>query len=221
MTPLKITCALRNGFAANDPWSPSIDGILGYFLRREQLGEERFAVTSIDSSSMTPVDDLPLAKIEWNGDWWYRCSSPVYASQAEFLRYYHRRFDAAAAVVYLQPQRAKLETRCGPFKNYRLSARVIVTPEVVWYAVGDQAEVERLLRRCSAIGGKIGAGFGRVKAWRVEKADSAAMTMQRPVPAGYAREHGIDGIEMAWSYRPPGRIAINQGICVMPATQLC
>lgn len=219
MTPLRITATLRNGFASSDPWSPAIDGILAYWHVREQLGEEQFALTSVDSSAMEPVTDLPLAKTEWQGEWWYQCSSPIYATRAEFLRYYHRRFDIGAAQQYLQPQRGRVETKAGPFKAYRLSARVIVTPEVQWYAVGDSEEVRRLLRRCSAIGAKVGQGFGRVQAWTVEtlrELPPYGGASDRPIPAEYARQIGAEGPMLLWGLRPPGRIRENLCVCVMP-----
>lgn len=216
-TPLRVTAHLANGFASNDPWSPGLDAILAYWAMRERLGEEDFAAGSIDSGAMQPVEGLPLA-VEKHGDWWwYQCSAPIYETAAEFSRYFHRRFDSQMAERYLQPKKGRVDTKCGPFKAYRLSARVTVCDRVEWHCIGDAAEIGRLLRRCSAIGYKTGAGHGRVLRWEVGPGGEADLArFHRPLPVDFAQAHGIEGPQLQWSIRPPGRITINQALCVMP-----
>jgi CRISPR type IV-associated protein Csf3 len=220
MIPLRVTAYLANGFASNDPWSPSLDGILAFWYLRENLGAEAFSATSVDSSQMAPVTGLPLAVKRFGDQWWYQCTSPRYESRAEFLRYFHRRFDAEHAARYLPPHRARIPTKAGPFKAYRLTTRVIVCDLIEWDAVGDIAEVRRLLARCSAVGHKIGHGNGRVLRWDVAPVDADAdqwpVLAQRPLPVEYAARAGIEGPEMLWGLRPPVRITQNQAVCVMP-----
>lgn len=216
MIPLIITARLRNGFAASDPWSPALDGILGYWMMRERLGEAQFTADAAGQASLQTVTDLPLARIEHDGLWWWACSSPIYAEAAQALRYYHRRFDAQAAERHAQ-LRGRVQTKAGPYKAARLSQIVHVCPAVTWHAVGDADEVRRLLSRCSAIGAKIGAGFGAVAEWTVDAGGDGVLAMRhRPVPADYAEAHTIDGQRMWWGLRPPVRLAENQALCVMP-----
>lgn len=220
MTPMRVIARLANGFASNDPWSPSLDGILAFWHMREKLGAEAFSATSADSSQMAPIIGLPLAVKRFGDQWWYQCASPRYEARAEFLRYFHRRFDVDEAARHLQPQRGRVSTKAGPFKTYRLTARIIVCDRIEWDAVGDATEVRRLLRRCSAVGQKIGQGNGRVLRWDVLPVDAAADQWpaidKRPLPVEYAASLGIDGPEMLWGLRPPGRLVQNQVICVMP-----
>lgn len=220
MQCLTITAELYNGFASSDPWSPSLDGILAYWHLREKFGDVEFAAQSVDSSQMRPVDDLPLAKTEWNGLWWYQCSSPIYETRAEFFKHFHRRFDSFNAERYMQPKKGRIEVQCGPYKNARLTTRQIVTSEVAWHAVGDLDEVERLVQQCPSIGHKTGSGNGRVKRWRVESGELAgeySAQWHRPLPLDYARENGVvEDVIMDWGIRPPGRIRENQQLCVMP-----
>lgn len=215
--PVIVTAHLANGFAHNDPWSPSIDGVLGYWALREKLGDEQFACQQIDSSAMRPVEGLPLG-VERHGDWWwYQASAPIYQGRTEFLRYFHRRFDMQHAERYMKPKKGRVDIKCGPFKVYRLSAKITVCDRVEWHCIGDLGEIERLLRRCSAIGYKIGAGNGWVLHWEVRAGGDPNLARYfRPLPVEFADLHGIGGIRLEWGIRPPVRIRENQTLCIMP-----
>jgi len=217
MTPLAITTHLYSGFVAHDPWSPTIDGILAYWHMREKLGPEQFSINQGHSYAMKPVDDLPL-QIERDGDWWwYACSSPIYTAVARAQRHIHRRFDQANAEKYLPEGQRKIVTKAGAYKNSRLTLPHIITDRVTWHAIGDHVEIERLLRNCHHIGGKIGAGFGRVRRWEITAGgDETLACTHRPLPASVAERLGIEGDPMWWGLRPPARIEANCTDCVMP-----
>ena len=217
MEPLIVTARLRNGFAASDPWSPSLDAILGYWLLRESMGEAAFIASAVDAAAQQAVVGLPLERIEYGEWWWYACSSPIYAEAAQTQRYYHRRFDALHAERHAVITRKRVETKAGPYKSVRLSEIIHTCPAVVWHVVGDGAEIQRLLHRCSAIGAKIAAGFGAVAQWTVEQdGDVSLANHYRPLAVDYATAHSVEGMEMWWGLRPPGRLSSNQTICVMP-----
>ncbi len=226
MQALVITAHLRNGFVSSDPWSPSIDAILGYWQLREEMGEEAFTLAASSLGTLQPVENLPLAKTHYLSDlgaeplWWFQCSSPVFQQAAESLRHYHRRFDALQAEHYMLPQKGRMEVSAGPYKNFRNSYLLHVTPAVRWYAVGDKCEVQHLLNRCTHIGALTGAGNGAVARWEVvESADPETVTMarlHRPLPETYATQNEVTGSRMIWGYRPPGRLVGNQTLCIMP-----
>lgn len=216
METLIVTARLRNGFAASDPWSPSIDGILAYWMLREQLGEAAFTAGAADPGSLHPVEGLPLERIEHQGLWWYACSSPIYDEVAQSLRYYHRRFDARAAERYADVGR-RVDVKSGPYKSSRLSQVVHTCAAVQWHVMGDADRIRHLLRRCAAIGAKINTGFGAVAEWTVSPGGEAEIARRRrPLPADYASQHGIEGPVMRWAIRPPSRLRGNQTECVMP-----
>ncbi|MDF1578605.1 MAG: hypothetical protein P1P81_09220, partial [Desulfobulbales bacterium] len=189
--PLKITAKLLNGFACSDPWSPSIDGILAYWMLRERLGEQRFIANTITSENMAAVTGLPLAVQRDGGLWWYLCSSPQYSTLVEHLRYYHRRMDVQFAERYMIPPKGRISTKAGPYKNYRLMTRINTCPEVIWHVVGNQMEIKRLLVRCTHIGARVGAGNGEVIKWQVtEDGDPFLASLERPLPMAFAEKHG-------------------------------
>jgi len=217
MEPLLVTARLRNGFAASDPWSPALDAILAYWALRERMGEAEFTASAADAATLRPVEGLPLERVEHGGLWWYCCSSPIYTDAAQTLRYYHRRFDATLAERHAEITRKRVEIKAGPYKASRLSQVVHVCGAVQWHVIGDAPEILRLLRRCSAIGAKINAGFGAVAEWRVDPGGDALLARyHRPLPEGYAMEHGVEGPTMPWAIRPPARLRSNQTLCVMP-----
>lgn len=214
MDAMLVTAHLAGGFAASDPWSPALDGILAYWLLREQLGEEEFALGMTGHRPLTDAG-LPLDRCEDGaGHWWWACSSPIYQQQAEYLRWYHRRFDTREAERFTAARR--VVTSAGPYKNYRNAWTVHLAPTVSWHALGDRAETERLLRRCAAIGGGRGQGLGRVSRWEVTlDGDAESARHHRPLPAAYAAQRGIEGMVMEYGLRPPGRAA-ERVLCVLP-----
>lgn len=215
MQPIKITAHLYNGFTSSDPWSPSIDGILAYWVMRERLGDDFHSPTN--PMEMQPVEGLPLQRIEHGDWWWYAASSPIYRTHASARKYAHRRFDDAhEAQLDLRGKSGKVLTAAGPYKNARIPLLLRVTDRVEWHVIGDQAEIERLLRKCGNIGAKFGSGYGRVKRWEYSPGDGTISLHCRPLPVEYAESLGIVGEEMRWGLRPPARLPINTTMCVMP-----
>lgn len=216
MQTLLVTAHLCNGFAASDPWSPALDGILGYWLMRERLGSEEFFLQAARPDLREPCARLPVATVEHGEQWWYACSMPLYQTQREFLHYFHRRFDAQAAERYMVPPRGRTNTKAGPYKAFRLYERVRLMSCVQWHVIGDGDEIGRLLRRCSHIGAKASQGRGRVARWEVDTAaGSEHMARQlRPLPVEYAAAHGIDGYRIDWGIRPPVRDHVTD--CIIP-----
>jgi hypothetical protein len=220
MEPLLVTAELANGFCASDPWSPSLEGVLAYWVLRERLGEEAFALGA--SGATPPVvlgpGDLPVEAELWDDLFWWRCSSPLSDAATVHRRFVHRRFDHFMAERFADTGRSgRVLVTGGPFKNYRFGEDVRVCREVRWHVVGDAAEVRRLLRRCGTIGRGGGRGLGQVRAWRVEAGGDARLArFHRPLPVGFAAEHGIHGVLMDWGIRPPGRLRAHRVLCVMP-----
>lgn len=216
LEPIEITAHLRTGFAAADPWSPAIDGILAYFAMRARLGPEAFAINQGHDYQMGPVTGLPLEVVEHGGWWWYAASSPRYELKAAARRPLHRRFDQAAAERHLPDGVKKVQTAAGAYKNARMHVEQRITDRVVWHVVGDGEAIAELLEGCTHVGAKCGAGFGRVRRWSFAPGDAAEARRHRPVPEDYAEAEGIEGEIMDWGIRPPVRIPMNRCLCVMP-----
>lgn len=223
MRPLVVQARLTGaGFASGDRWSPAIDALLGYWAMRERLGVEEAAARAADTSRLEPVEGLPLEVVRWREWWWYACSTPVYEQAAERQKHFHRRFDDGLAARYGPEGLKRVATSAGPYKSARLTATVRVTRLLTWHVVGDQPEIERLLRRCHWIGAKHAQGHGRVLGWEVRESETPEETRNaaythRPLPVEYASERGLGGPILWWGVRPPGRLPANQTLCVMPA----
>lgn len=219
MQPLEITAELMSGFASSDPWSPAIDGIIGYQFMREQLGDEEFSITCHRLDLQRPIHGLPFGVEAYGDHWWYQCSFPHYRSVAEVTRYTHRRFDAKHAEKYwgTPGKSGKVLVAAGPYKNARMKVHQHITPRLTWYCIGDKSEIERLLARVTHVGAKIGAGFGRVRRWTVSPADCEEKArFCRSLPVEFAAKRGIEGQEMLWGIRPPVRHPDNRTQCIMP-----
>lgn len=221
MQPLLVTAHLRHGYLENDPWSPSLDGILAYWLLREQLPEEAFVEGAAGYGPLIEADlSAVLAREEdGEGHWWWCCSSPRHVGPVvRGFIWFHRRFDAGEAVDRVDPAVRRVETKGGAYKNYRQRRTFVTTLALQWHAIGNPDQIRRLLRRCTHVGHMAGAGFGEVVRWEVtgEGADARLARLHRPVPAAYAVAHGVDGMVLDWGIRPPGRRPEHRALCVMP-----
>lgn len=214
MEPLLVTARLATAYTANDPWSPSLDGLLAYWQLREQLGEEEFALGSTGHREVIDAA-LPLGR-EAHGDWWWwQCSAPLAEVRAEFMRYTHRRFDDQYAATMVQAR--KVETGAGPYKAYRMGHTMRVTDALHWHCIGDAAGIRRLLRLCGTIGRGHTHGYGEVREWLVEPGGDKEMArFHRPLPVEFAMKHGRSGPALQWGLRPPARAPERQTLCVMP-----
>jgi hypothetical protein len=219
MEPLLVTAWLVNGYAASDPWSPALEGILAYWALREQLGEEEFALGMTGHRPVVEAE-LPLARESWEGHWWWCVSSPLAEARATFESWTHRRFDDGPALGFTPETVRRVLTAGGPYKAYRTRHTRIVTPWVRWHAIGDAAELRRLLARCHNIGAGYAHGWGQVRAWTVEPGGDAAIArFRRPLPVEFAAAHMGQlgpGTQMDWGIRPPGRRPEQRTRCFMP-----
>lgn len=217
MQALRIVAHTPAGYAASDPWSPALDGILAYWALREQIPHEDFVLRASQgggSGALVEVE-LPLARETDDTTWWWQVSAPIAALVGRHRRHEHRRFDEREAEHYTTARR--VQTNMGPFKNYRMPVVLHLTPTVTWHAIGDAAEVRRLLRRCAAIGARVGHGNGRVVRWEVTTdGDAALARFCRPLPVTFAQAHGRSGMAMEWGIRPPGWAIDRRVLCVMP-----
>lgn len=217
LQPLRVVAWTPAGFGSADNWSPSLDAVLASVVLREQLGEEAYALGG--TGHLPVIDaDLPLGR-ETHGDWWWwQCSAPIVASVGEHRRYFHRRFDLAEAAEHCIVKR--VETKAGPYKAYRNTVRLVLTPAITWHVVGDLEAVRTLLSRVVSVGAKIGQGCGRVTRWVVTAdGDEDLARFHRPLPIEFAGQHGRTGVPLRWGIRPPGRHPEHQTLCIMPRGQ--
>lgn len=92
----------------------------------------------------------------------------------EFVTAYSKRWNSGkdGCVKFKGKGKQEIDTMRGFFKAYRNPLVYHTIPEVVFYASGDKAEIERLLKENIAyLGKKSSQGYGKVKEWTVEIID--------------------------------------------------
>ena len=214
MQALRIAARVPAGLVASDPWSPAIDGVLAWSLVRERVGLDAMALTP--DAEMAPVTDLPLERAECDGLWWYCCSIPEIEAAARSRVHLHRRFDRQAGEAWLTPAVKRLGLSAGAYKDRRMPRVLSVTGCVTWHAIGDAAEVLRLLRGVTHLGRDRARGRGEVAGWTGTPAGGAvAARRRRPLPVAAAARLGLSGPTLPWGLHPPARL--HRVPCVMPA----
>jgi CRISPR type IV-associated protein Csf3 len=144
---------------------------------------------------------LPLARLRWEGHWWYRASAVTLdgmrsrvAWSKRWDREHEDRLDLGAA--------RQLTLKLGRYKEYHVPMELIAVPALIWYAVGNYRLVRALVRRIPHVGRKASQGYGLVTGFSCERLadDPATFTRDwrtdegrpaRNVPAGFARERGL------------------------------
>lgn len=223
--PLRITARLAGAFVAADPWSPMLDAVLGYQELRERLGP-RFFEQDPHRDGLIETE-LPLERRGSGENWYWACSGPQYRELGQFLRRWHKRFDDALALDYADAGKlSRINNASGRYKNWRVPLLCRLAEEITWHAVGDAAEVRRLLLGVTHLGKKASQGMGQVLGWTVEPADvdgseALAGIVTRPLPwAG--SEQPPEGAYLGYvAIRPPYWWHPHRRLCSLPGSKIC
>jgi hypothetical protein len=209
VTPLKVVFFLRTPVALGFPWI-FFDSLIAHVALREELGERYYSLPT-----KIPIDripDLPLKR--WRGV--YVASVSVFEPEAVLAVYqFYKRGDFPFP-------RGKIRRGSGFFKDFIIRAAYVPAHRVVFYATGETAEVERLVKKVSALGKERNVGFGAVKEVRVEETegewglvrDGLAM---RPIPVKLLRRYE-DAAYLA--YKPPYWAKESVDLCAVPFTHV-
>lgn len=93
-------------------------------------------------------------------------------------------------------------------------------PEITWYAEGDIAEVERLLRPIQFLGKRRASGFGEVERWEIEDGELDGLVGYdgeplRPTPIEmFTGDKSLPIVDAAW--RPAYWNVLNRSACYAP-----
>lgn len=219
MKPLKVIAHLRSGFSANFDFALSIDGIIAYQHQLEKLGFEQFALSQ-SVGDLKEVDDLPIAKEHFNGDWWYQCSRPFFDCKHIHTKHIHRRFNATESELYCNKIK-KVETTKGAYKNARTPVSLYITPKVVWYVNGDKERISELLSRVTHIGKNRASGHGAINHWEIVEHDNIEdCRFKRAIPIDFANDNNIGGLQLDWAIKPPYTLVSNKRLCIIPKNDL-
>lgn len=208
MQPLRICARLINGYAAKDPWSPALDGIVAAVVMADRLGWDYFTGTA--PSAMEPVTGLPFEVRHEGNLWWYAVSSPIIVGFAgREKKAFHRRFDDQHE-RHLAPDVGRVLTAAGPYKATRLHDTRVICRALDWHVVGDEAALRPILDRVAQVGARRGIGCGLVSGWEIAPGDAEIARTHRPLPAAQFP----DRMSMPWGLHPPARLGAVE--CAMP-----
>lgn len=214
MKNLQITAHLSTPLAVSDNWSPMLDGLLQWLW----LESRGLASANPDPNNIIQAP-IPLRRDNFKGKEFWACSAPFYQVLSEQKIRYRKRWDYQDRHCNWGKKKAKVNTSEGTTKSYDLPLRLIETPRLDWFAVGDMGAVLDLLIPCQNIGKKRSQGKGQVYRWEVrEVAEDWSLyrngRLTRPFPAELLEE--LSGYDfMLWGWNPPVWLPENKTVCAM------
>ena len=231
MIPLRIAAHLAGGVAYNPGEGLSIDGPLAWAAALERTGAA--ALDEIEHAELTrlcaePDPAVPLAVHRAAGFWCYCASfAEVHGGQRTELVHWNKRWDDALAQQAMErgaldlSGRTRVDTGAGEFRSYHMPLYLEYAERLLWYVVGDRAEVTRLLAaHITHLGKKRAHGHGMVVEWEVLPAGSADRWLWRAPgelarPAPLAMLPDWTGATELRGYRPPYWLPQHQAECAV------
>ena len=209
MTPLKVAFRLRTPVALGFPWI-FFDSLLAHIALREELGERYYSLPT-----KIPVDRIPELPLKrWRGV--YVASVSIFEPEAELAVYqFYKRGDFPFP-------KGKIRRGSGFFKDFIIRAAYVPAHRVVFYATGEAAEVERLVKKVLALGKERNVGFGAVRDVEVEEVEEewglvrGGLAM-RPIPVRLLKSY-VDAAYLA--YKPPYWAKESVELCAVPFTHV-
>jgi len=224
MQPLKITAYLQDGrVAGTDSWFP-LDSVLAAVWMRENHPDAYYNASSHMLTNEMIVAELPFERRGEGDDWYWACSFNQSPKIHEYIMHWHKRFDdQLEKYLDFQGKRGKVDTTSGKYKAYRMPLVVQLFDCLIWYAVGELDEAQRLCRKVTHIGKKASQGLGAVDYWEVEPCEHDWSVvgpdgrLMRAIPIDAGLPPGVQGAQIAqYGIRPPYWHIDHQRVCFMP-----
>lgn len=226
MQPLRIQCRPVTLFVY-ERWI-MVDAIIQRAYILDKLGADFYALPAINAG--TPASDLIACDLPlesrthgghqyWSASWCDVQALQFQQSESAWVR----QFSDADGVAYLSSKAKRVNTTAGLDKAYNMPIHLRSLDDCTWYAVGDIAEIDRLLNSyVHAIGKKAAYGNGALQEfpdgrhWQVEvwphdwSERDAAGNLTRGMPATSLDHASIYGV------RPPYFVRANQCLLELP-----
>ena len=209
--PLEIRAKLRG--AIKNP--PKLDGLLAALIAQyEDLEPPTWAEDCV------PIE-IPLAREP--GGRFHLCSWPQCKVEIYETRHKQRRPIVPEAQMFGTPKLRTINIATGLSKGFRIPYQIthLEDDEIVWWAMGDRALVERFLGYCTHLGGNRGVGHGQVAKWTVtacEPWDGFPLRKGnqplRALPADWPDVHDCDVAYVPITYPYWG--TVPQVLCCVP-----
>lgn len=215
MQPLRITAHLLTPLAAFDDWSPALDSILEMFWLME-----RGLYTGNPNPEQIIKSDLPIQEGNFEGEWYWCCSSPCYLIEFEQSDRLRKRWDMQEHHLDWQGKKQKWSSSEGHTKSMERPLYYRTTPSITWFAVGEPTEILHLLQMCSGLGFK---RHCQVYHWDVTPFDAdwhlwgPQGQLMRPIPRRFLpTDRPVDFRPLRWGWRPPYRMTEFAEDCALP-----
>ncbi|MGD9157007.1 MAG: hypothetical protein PVG39_01245 [Desulfobacteraceae bacterium] len=164
----KVTCNLVSPLCGEPP---KIDSLLEYELALRMGMKQARKMTRDIPLSQIEKPPIPLAKRTICGHDVYCSSDPILGEvHAEWSDHQAKRFDTdILALAIHESQRKKLLTSSGPYKSRFVPLRVRLVRKVCWFVRGDKKEINKLLKKITALGHCRHYGYGRIESWEYKE----------------------------------------------------
>jgi len=223
---LRITAYLSTPLAAYDNWSPSIDSLLEWMLL-DKLGlvSPNPTPQQVEDSRTIVAANMPIAKGDLKGQWYWQVSSPCYTILAENQDRFRKRWEPGIDTPNPNwgKRKAKVDTSQGAEKSYDLPLPLRTVDRINWYAIGDVEGVQSLLEPCTSLGKKRSIGNGQISRWQTIPIEydwhlwGKNGELMRPIPLECMPvDRPIDFAPLRWGWRPPSWLHTNKTNCAMP-----
>lgn len=223
---VRISCRPHALYYERDRWI-KLDSLLLKAVLQEQYGEAFQALPPISPTTPTEAlgypNAMPLERRERLGVWYYACSwADVEAATIRvFAMSYVRHFSEELFRRYGTGKgREVIHAGKGVDKLVCERVRLRLVSGLVWYAVGDQAEIKRLLETYyHSVGKKESQGHGQLipypdgSLWKVEAVeyDYSERDADGRATRGLPSEHGV-----RYPVRPPYYVRANVAELELP-----
>lgn len=194
--PLIVTAELVTPIIHAEPDATHLDSILAFAALTDHPCESYHAPGGV---SAVPLP-LELAWVSPNGLPLWACTPLMPAGETLATReYWHKRYPSHRADF---GSKVNAITSAGRWREYRTPVNAQQVQRLHALAIGNVAEIERLLRIVSHIGKKGSMGYGRVARWSVTQAGHGRddVLALRAVPVAYYTGR-----------QPVGALALNRG----------
>lgn len=223
MQPIKITVKLLSPVAVVDDWSPSLEGVLAYYvLANNNAFSANPTDQEIKQNYRILEAEMPLKNVNYGGISCWAVSAPCYLFSNEQVDRIRKRWDYQEHRLNWGKRKAKIDTSQGPEKSYDLPLFLRNPSVITWYGVGDIEKTKLLLRNCTNLGKKRSVGNGQVGEWMVEAIASdwhlwKDDILMRPYPlALMPTKKPIDMAIREWGIGQPVWHPSFKRICAMP-----
>ncbi len=207
--PLKITAILTSPYVSTD--YIFFDALISSAVWQDCMGDNAFNIPE----NKTDIFYIPLPlKLMGTKEPFYAASIGFPKQAVEGTARWRKQTDIES--------KKKIRIGSGEYKRYDMPMPYTSAEEIIFYANGNKAEIERLLQYIPGIGKKRTQGYGNVRLWRVEQAEHDWSIVKdgipmRPIPVSEAAQFNLKcDVIMYFSTIPPHWHKSTMTLCYMP-----